>query len=155
MGRHFPILFRFSQWKPEHYDARLANTPTQLATLLTPLSDAGVDIFDCSTRSFSAPEFEGSALSLAGWVHQLTGKPTIAVGSVGLSREFTPSETYSPLSVPASNITRLLQMMQAGEFDLVAIGRALLADPAWAYKQHLGQETSISPFSHRILGRLF
>ena len=89
VGSQFPIIFRFSQWKTGHYDAKLARTPVELEDFLTPLTEAGVDIFDCSTRRFWEPEFEGSRLNLAGWTKKLTGKPAISVGSVGLNREFT------------------------------------------------------------------
>lgn len=89
VGSRFPIIFRFSQWKTGHYDAKLAYTPEELEAFLAPLTDAGVDIFDCSTRRFWEPEFEGSRLNLAGWTRKLTGKPTISVGSVGLKGDFT------------------------------------------------------------------
>lgn len=52
VGSRFPIIFRFSQWKTGHYDAKLAYTPEELEAFLAPLTDAGVDIFDCSTRRF-------------------------------------------------------------------------------------------------------
>jgi 2,4-dienoyl-CoA reductase-like NADH-dependent reductase (Old Yellow Enzyme family) len=88
VGPDFPIIFRFSQWKQQDYTARLVQTPQALAAFLQPLSEAGVDIFHCSTRRFWEPEFDGSELNLAGWTRQLTGKPTITVGSVGLDGEF-------------------------------------------------------------------
>src|SRR3546814_6713213 len=62
----FPIMFRFSQWKLQNYGARLVDTPEELATFLQPLTDAGVDIFDCSQRRFWEAEFTGSDLNLAG-----------------------------------------------------------------------------------------
>lgn len=62
-----PLILRFSQWKQQDYNARLAQTPDELEAFLAPLSDAGVDIFHASTRRFWIPEFEGSDLNLAGW----------------------------------------------------------------------------------------
>ncbi len=144
VGRHFPIIFRFSQGKIGHPSARLVQTPGELADFLNPLCEAGVDIFHCSMRHFAEPEFEGSPLNLAGWTKKLTGKPTIAVGSVGLNEEGQPGR-----------LDRLVQMMGAGEFDLIAIGRALLADPAWGSKLRQGREEDITPFTHRALGRLY
>ncbi|MBT9532161.1 MAG: NADH:flavin oxidoreductase, partial [Pseudomonas sp.] len=88
VGPDFPIILRFSQWKQQDYSARLVLTPEALGEFLQPLSDAGVDIFHCSTRRFWEPEFDGSDLNLAGWTRKLTGKPTITVGSVGLDGEF-------------------------------------------------------------------
>ncbi|MDU5949101.1 MAG: NADH:flavin oxidoreductase, partial [Paenibacillus macerans] len=89
VGPDFPIIFRFSQWKPVDYSAKLAAAPEELERFLAPLSAAGVDIFPASTRRFWEPEFAGSDLNLAGWTRKLTGKPAITVGSVGLNSEFT------------------------------------------------------------------
>tara|TARA_R110002110_G_scaffold92420_2_gene241241 strand:- start:29324 stop:30433 length:1110 start_codon:yes stop_codon:yes gene_type:complete len=132
VGPGFPIIFRFSQWKQQDFSARLAQTPAELDAFLAPLSAAGVDIYHCSTRRFWEPEFEGSDLNLAGWTKKLTGKPTITVGSVGLNADFIPKpgETTFREAEPAS-LDELLQRLQAGEFDLVAVGRALLANPDW------------------------
>ncbi len=152
VGRRFPIIFRFSQWKVGQYDAMLARTPAELAELLQPLCEAGVDIFHCSTRHFDAPAFAGSSRSLAGWTKKLTGKPVIAVGSVGLDKAFLDTGGENPRCI---GIQRLVEMMAAGEFDLIAIGRSLLADPAWATKMRMGLEEEIVPFSKRSLARLY
>ena len=60
---------------------------------LRALIDAGVDAIHCSQRRILEPEFPDvdgpHGLNFAGWVKKLTGIPTIAVGSVGLSSEFT------------------------------------------------------------------
>lgn len=153
VGSSFPIIFRFSQWKVGHYDARLAQDPRELADLLAPLCEAGVDIFHCSTRRFDKPEFAGSSLSLAGWVKRITGKPTIAVGSVGLDREFSAEALRAPAAAAPASLERLAQMLSAGEFDLIAVGRALLADPAWAAKVHRSIPTA--PYTKQALSRLF
>ena len=63
VGPAFPVVLRFSQWKLQDFEARLAKTPQELETFLEPLAEAGVDIFHCSTRRFWEPEFQGSALS--------------------------------------------------------------------------------------------
>lgn len=155
VGSRFPIIFRISQWKVGHYDAKLAQDPRELAELLAPLCEAGVDIFHCSTRRFDRPEFAGSSLSFAGWVKKLTGRPTIAVGSVGLNREFSAEDLRTPAGAAPATLTRLTEMLSAGEFDLIAIGRALLADPAWATKVHRAAESAIIPFTKTSLSRLY
>lgn len=139
VGRYFPILFRLSQWKIEHYHARLAHTPEELAQIVLPLSEAGVDIFDCSTQYYDTAEFPGSPRTLAGWVRHISGKPVISVGAVGVERK---------------QHSRLWEMLNAQELDLIAIGRALLADHEWARKTHLGQDESITTFTPHALGRL-
>jgi 2,4-dienoyl-CoA reductase-like NADH-dependent reductase (Old Yellow Enzyme family) len=132
VGPDFPIILRYSQWKQQDYAARLVTTAEQLGEFLAPLAAAGVDIFHCSTRRFWEPEFEGSDLNLAGWTRKLTGKPAITVGSVGLSADFIPEpgQTAFKSAEPAS-LDDLERRMAAEEFDLVAVGRALIANPEW------------------------
>ena len=105
VGEDFPIIFRFSQWKQQDYDARLAETPEELKAFLTPLVDAGVDIFHCSTRRYWEKEFENADtdnhLNLAGWTKKLTGKPVITVGSVGLNTSFVGAEHGMEMSAQA------------------------------------------------------
>jgi 2,4-dienoyl-CoA reductase-like NADH-dependent reductase (Old Yellow Enzyme family) len=152
VGPNFPILLRFSQWKQQDYTARLAVTPKELESFLSPLADAGVDIFHCSTRRFWEPEFDGSDLNLAGWTKKLTGKPTITVGSVGLSQEFVA--TFQGESAGAANIDALLDMLARGDFDLVAVGRALLIDPEWVIKMRDNRLSDLANYSPEALKTL-
>lgn len=152
VGKDYPLILRFSQWKQQDYTARLAPTPDDLAAFLKPLSEAGVDCFHASTRRFWEPEFDGSSLNLAGWTKKLTGKPTITVGSVSLSGEFIGS--FMGESSEATGIDDLLERLEAGEFDLVAVGRALLVDPAWARKVHEGRFSDLMPFDPKALATL-
>ncbi|BFV55748.1 NADH:flavin oxidoreductase [Kitasatospora sp. CMC57] len=128
----FPILFRMSQWKSGHFDAKLGNTPQELEAVLAPLTEAGVDAFHASTRRYWLPEFDGSELNLAGWVKKLSGRPTVSVGSVGLDTEFT--KAFIGQGSGLADIDGLLDRLERDEFDLIAVGRALLADPEWAAK---------------------
>ncbi|MGF6883203.1 2,4-dienoyl-CoA reductase-like NADH-dependent reductase (Old Yellow Enzyme family) [Nocardia sp. GAS34] len=145
----FPISFRLSQWKMNHYQARIAEKPQEFETMLGLLTDAGVDVFHCSTRRLQLPEFEGSGLNLAGWAKKLTGKPTISVGSVGLGNEFPH---MSPGA--AADLDELVDRMERDEFDLVAVGRALLGDPEWLTKILAGRTDEIIPFHGGLLGSL-
>ncbi len=146
-GSDFPIVFRFSQWKTGNYEARLADTPKQLASFLEPLAAAGVDVFHCSTRQFWLPEFQDSGLNLAGWTKKLTGLPTITVGSVGLDSDFINRGTEA--SDPAfDSLERLMERLHNDEFDLAAIGRPLIADPEWALKIKEGRFSEIVPYTH-------
>jgi 2,4-dienoyl-CoA reductase-like NADH-dependent reductase (Old Yellow Enzyme family) len=131
VGRNFPIIFRFSQWKAADFDATIATDPTELQELLAPLVDAGVDMFHASTRRHYRPGFPDAdpVLSLAGWAKKVTGAPVIAVGSVGLEtahRGARVGEVIAP--APVDDV---LNQFEAGEFDVMAVGRALLADPTW------------------------
>ena len=136
------------------HSARLVQTPEQLEAFLKPLSEAGVDIFHCSTRRFWEPEFEGSDLNLAGWTRKLTGKPTITVGSVGLDGEFLQFMVNTDKVAQPASLEKLLERLNNDEFDLVAVGRALLVDPDWAVKVREGREADILPFSREALTTL-
>jgi 2,4-dienoyl-CoA reductase-like NADH-dependent reductase (Old Yellow Enzyme family) len=91
IGPDLPIILRGSQWKQQDDDAQLVRDPKELGIFLRPLVDAGVDLFYGSTRIYSRPAFEGSQLTLAGWARKVSGKPTMAVGGVGLSKDLQSS----------------------------------------------------------------
>jgi 2,4-dienoyl-CoA reductase-like NADH-dependent reductase (Old Yellow Enzyme family) len=162
VGPNFPMQIRFSQWKGQEYTARLVTTPQDLEKFLTPLAAAGVDAFHCSTRRFWEPEFEGSDLNLAGWTKKITGKPTITVGSVTLDLDFMvslgriPAPAGSPAASDgrAAHFDRLLEMFARGDFDLVAVGRASLADPQWAAKVRKGEFDELATFTPEVLKTL-
>ncbi|WP_250657501.1 NADH:flavin oxidoreductase [Alkalimarinus coralli] len=152
VGDDFSIVFRFSQWKQQDYDARLAQTPEELERFLTPLSEAGVDIFHASTRRFWEPEFEGSDLNLAGWTKKITGKPTITVGSVGLDGDFVGDGNFDMRSsANPTGVEKLIERINNGEFDLVAVGRALLVDPEWLQKVQNNALDEIKPYTKDAL----
>jgi 2,4-dienoyl-CoA reductase-like NADH-dependent reductase (Old Yellow Enzyme family) len=132
VGPEFPVAFRFSQWKGGHYDARIAQDPNELAAFLTPLAEAGVSVFHPSTRRYWLPAFDGDTRTLAGWTRHLTGLPVIAVGSVGVPSAFRAPDGED--EQPTLSLAPLVDLLDRGEFDLVALGRAVLADPQWAAK---------------------
>jgi 2,4-dienoyl-CoA reductase-like NADH-dependent reductase (Old Yellow Enzyme family) len=153
VGPVFPVVLRFSQWKIGDFDAKLAATPAGLELFLRPLVDAGVDVLHCSTRRFWDHEFEGSDLNLAGWSRKITGKPTITVGSVTLGADVMTS-FGSPDRVSVTGLDPLLERFERGEFDLVAIGRALIANPEWPRKVQAGALEDLRPFDRSILASL-
>jgi 2,4-dienoyl-CoA reductase-like NADH-dependent reductase (Old Yellow Enzyme family) len=146
VGPDFPILFRVSQWKMRDYAARIANSPVEMEKWLIPLVEAGVDVLHCSQRNFRQaefPEIDGEeGLNLAGWAKKLTGAVTISVGSVGLSTDAI-SSFGGEIAAPSS-LEKLLERMARNEFDLIAVGRALLNDPQWVEKI---QEKNAEPFT--------
>lgn len=152
VGPDFPISLRCSQWKQQDFTARLADNPTELESFLLPLSEAGVDIFHCSQRRFWEPEFDGSNLNLAGWTRKITGKAAITVGSVGLNHDFIPApgETTFHEAEPAS-LDELLRRMEGEEFDLVAVGRAMIANPDWANQVRANTTENLRAFEKEML----
>lgn len=152
VGENFPIILRFSQWKQQDFEARLAPTKELLEQFCAPLSTAGVDIFHCSTRRFWEPEFSDSSKNLAGWVKEITGKPTISVGSVGLTEEFV--STYRDAEAEVAGIDELIDRMEQDEFDLIAVGRALIANPDWAVKVRDGRMDELVTYDKKMLESL-
>jgi len=153
VGEDFVISLRISQWKIANYEARLAVNPDGLAAWLAPLTDAGVDIYHCSQRRFWEAEFEGSDLNLAGWVKKVTGKPTITVGSIGLSGEFMAALRQGEGSQPEP-LTELHRRFERGDFDLIGIGRALITDPDWVKKTREGRNSELLGYSKDSLATL-
>jgi 2,4-dienoyl-CoA reductase-like NADH-dependent reductase (Old Yellow Enzyme family) len=131
-----PIIIRISQWKSVDYGAKVAVNPQELERWIRVLVDAGVDAIHCSQRRILEPEFpeiDGpKGLNLAGWVKKLSGLPTISVGSIGLSSEFTGA--FRGEGSSKGNFDAAIERLDRGEFDLVAVGRALLQDPEWVLK---------------------
>lgn len=141
VGADIPIILRWSQWKQQDFAARLAETPQEMEAFLRVLVDAGVDVLHASQRRWWEPEFpeiDGEkGLNLAGWCKKLTGLPSVTVGSVGLSSDFVGAFTGE--NSKTRPIADVVERLDKGEFDMVAIGRALLQDPLWAQKVKEGR----------------
>jgi 2,4-dienoyl-CoA reductase-like NADH-dependent reductase (Old Yellow Enzyme family) len=152
VGPDFPVILRISQWKQQDFAVKLAETPREMEAWLQPLVDAGADMIHCSQRRFWEAEFEGSDLNFAGWAKKLTGVPTITVGSVGLTGDFIAGYG-GEVSQPAS-LDELLRRLERGDFDLVAVGRALLQDPQWAVKVHQGRSAELMNFERSAMATL-
>ena len=143
VGPDYPLIYRFSQWKAGFYDDRIAENPDELAALLTPLVDAGASALHVSTRRYWLPAFDGSPRTLAGWAKKLTGLPVITVGSVGVPTAFRGGHEGA---VPTLSLAPLVELFDRGEFDLVALGRVLLSEPAWVAKLREGRLADIRPY---------
>jgi len=151
VSRDFPVSIRLSQFKLGDFQYRVAHDPSELETWLGPLVDAGIDVFHCSQRRFDEPEFDGSPLNFAGWVKKITGKPTVTVGSVGLNADFISS--FGGQAAGSVGVERLLDRLNREEFDFVAVGRALLADPDWPNKLATGAYGDVVSFAPEHLQR--
>ncbi|MBX3530188.1 MAG: NADH:flavin oxidoreductase [Rhizobiaceae bacterium] len=149
VGPDFPISLRWSLWKQQDYLAKLADNPRELAEILEPLVDAGVTILHTSTRRFWGPGFpEENDLTLAGWTKKITGLPVIMVGGAGLDRAGIDVVTE------VASLDVLEKPLERDEFDVLAVGRALLADPEWAIKAREGRMADCRPYSKALLASL-
>ncbi|GGM05383.1 12-oxophytodienoate reductase [Dactylosporangium sucinum] len=138
-GPDRPVIVRFSQFKERAFEARIAETPAELGVVLDAFAQAGASALHASQRRFWEPAFPGAGLNLAGWAKRLTGLPAITVGSVGLTRDFLTG------AGPGS-VTGLVERLAAGEFDLVALGRILLGNPAWVTHAAAGRLDAIADY---------
>lgn len=156
VGPDFPLILRVSQWKQQAYTARLAETPDAMTDWLLPLVEAGADVLHCSQRRFWDPEFpeiDGeNGLNFAGWAKKLTGATTISVGSVGLSGDFMAA--FGGEASTSVGLDRLVRRMERDEFDLIAVGRALISDPQWVAKVRAGDADGLKGFEAAALGEL-
>ena len=156
VGPDYPLILRVSQWKQQDYAARLANSPEEMSNWLLPLVEAGADILHCSQRRFWEAEFpqvDGEhGLNFAGWAKKLTGASTISVGSVGLSGDFLGA--FAGQGARSSGLEELVRRMHRDEFDLIAVGRALLADTHWVSKVRAGDQAALRDFDPSSLARL-
>lgn len=157
VGPDIPIILRWSQWKQQDFTARLVETPQQLETFLGVFADAGIDVLHASQRRWWEPEFPDidgkNGLNLAGWCKKLTGLTTITVGSVGLSSDFVGS--FSGESSKTRPIADIIERLARGEFDMIAVGRALLQDPLWAQKVKDGRLNELNDYNADALKRLY
>lgn len=85
-------------------------------------------------------------------MRKISGRPTVTVGSVGLDGDFFSA--FQGNSSEVTGIDRLLDRMERDEFDMVAVGRALIADPEWAAKTIDGRTGDITPFGAEMLKTL-
>jgi 2,4-dienoyl-CoA reductase-like NADH-dependent reductase (Old Yellow Enzyme family) len=152
-GPDFAISFRFSQWKGHDYNAKLVRSPQELELMLKPIVDAGVDMFDCSQRRFWEPEFAESDLNLAGWTQKVSGVSTMTVGSVSLNNELMA--TLMGESAGSTRIDNLLEMLARGDFDLVGVGRSLLANPDWPRLVEGESWDQLQPYTPSLLQKLY
>lgn len=153
-GPDFVIALRLSQWKQLDYSARIAADPAELAAIVEPLAHAGVDLFHCSTRRFWEPAFAGDDRTLAGWVKALSGKPTITVGSVTLDVDFKAPGGKVAAHAQTDHIALLERGIERGWSDLVAIGRAMIANPDWVRLVEAGQADRLKAFTGEMLETL-
>lgn len=156
VGPDFPIILRVSQWKQQDFTVQLGETPVLMTDWLLPLVEAGVDVLHCSQRRFWEPEFpeiDGEkGLNFAGWAKKLTGAATISVGSVGLDGDFMTA--FAGQGAETKGLERLIERMERDEFDMIAVGRALIGDPNWLAKVKEADEASLKRFDAAALSEL-
>lgn len=149
VGPGFPIIFRFSQFKIGQWTAQIAASPAELARILCPIAEAGVDSFHASQRDHAQAAWPPSPWNLAAWAQAITGRPGIAVGKVALTKEM--AETFRGQEGELRPLDELLAQLHRGDFAFIAIGRALIGDPALPNKLRDGKFGEVRGFERKDL----
>jgi 2,4-dienoyl-CoA reductase-like NADH-dependent reductase (Old Yellow Enzyme family) len=154
VGPGFPILYRFSQWRIEDYAEAKWPDPASLERFLLALREAGVDILHVSTRSAVDPGFpdQHPSRTLAGWSRELSGLPVIAVGKVSVT--LAMDESYGDAQSLVADPGPAIDLVERGEADLLAVGRALIANPDWVDLVRAGRWRELRPYHKRMLESL-
>jgi 2,4-dienoyl-CoA reductase-like NADH-dependent reductase (Old Yellow Enzyme family) len=129
-GAAFPVIVKFSA---DEYRSD-GITPEMAQEIARALVDAGADALEVIAGSsaseapirLSAGVGEATQAELAAAVKQVVDVPVLAAGRI------LSSDTAE-------------QVLRERQGDLVSLGRALLADPAWAAKVHAGIDLEIIP----------
>ncbi len=149
VGPGYPVWYRFSQWRVDDAAALAYPDPQTLGTFVTALREAGVDVLHASTRDMTEPAFESDPKTLAGWTRELSGLPTVAVGSATLSGGMGDAG-----AMQTTDPAPLGEMIRRGEADLVAVGRALIGNPDWCPTVARGDWQRLTPYDPQMLERL-
>ena len=138
VSKEFIVGLRFSQWKQQDYEARLASTPEELKRVLTPPAEAGLDYLHSSMRRFWESEFD--IIKPKKNRKGKTGLPTISVGSVGLDGDFIDRTFYLFYLESIEDISDVRILIPA-------VGRALISDPEWVIKMKEGRLQDVIPYT--------
>jgi 2,4-dienoyl-CoA reductase-like NADH-dependent reductase (Old Yellow Enzyme family) len=76
----------------------------------------------------------------------------MTVGSVSLKTDFIAA--FRTAGAETTGIDRLLEMLARGDFDLVAVGRALIVNPDWPNKVRAGRMDQLKPYTPEALATL-
>jgi 2,4-dienoyl-CoA reductase-like NADH-dependent reductase (Old Yellow Enzyme family) len=156
VNHEFLISFRFSQFAEADFTAKPIESYDELRALLSTLRQAGVDLFSVSTRRFWIPEWpeHDSDRSLTGWCKEFTDAAIMTVGSVGLKQDLYESLSEAVGGPAPPELTHLLKRFEAGQFDLVAVGRGMFADPDWVAKVASGRTDALVPWNKELVAHI-
>ena len=78
------------------------------------------------------------------------------VGSVGLAQQHETRKlrTRDNVGSEVANLTRLRECLERDDFDLVAVGRGMLADAQWANKVRAGEDSALNALTPQMLQEL-
>lgn len=151
IAKDFPIIYRFSQWQLDDYNQIKFANPQQLETWVTELKNAGVDILHVSTYDATSPGFPevDAKKTLCGWARELSNLPCIAVGKVTVNLTF--NNAYGEELDQVASPQPAFDLIENNEADILAVGRALIANPNWVQIVQRGDWQQLRPFHKDLL----
>jgi 2,4-dienoyl-CoA reductase-like NADH-dependent reductase (Old Yellow Enzyme family) len=78
----------------------------------------------------------------------------IAVGSASLSNEFKSALGKVRAEIAPEDIARMAEGLERGDYDLIALGRALIANPDWVQRVQAGRIDALRTFTKDMLDTL-
>ena len=127
------------------------HAPDELAKVIMPPVNAGLDYLHSSMRRFWESEFPDSNENLAYWTKKISDITTIGVGSVGLDSDFI--DMMAPAN--PTSIDKAIEDISSNKYELIAVGRALISDPNWVIKMKEGKFDELIPYTKESLLTLY
>jgi 2,4-dienoyl-CoA reductase-like NADH-dependent reductase (Old Yellow Enzyme family) len=156
VGAGFPLLMGLSQFAVNDFAWQTWREPADLAATLTTLRTAGIDGYHVAAYRIGVPAFapdvDPAQRSLAWHVRALSGLPVSAVGGVTYSTGV--GESLMGVDSQLTDPAEAAQALHSGDADLIAVGRAMLANPDWTAKVRDGRWRELTPFRREMLGEL-
>ena len=153
VGKDYPIIYRFSQWRVDDYSDIKFHNPKELELWVKALAEAGADILHVSTYDAMLPGFpEHGNKTFCGWAKELSGLPCIAVGKITVN--LTLDKAYGDYQEQVTDPKPALDLVTKGEADMLAIGRALIPNPDWVKIVREGNWKQLQAFDKSQLENL-
>ncbi|MCG2633522.1 MAG: 12-oxophytodienoate reductase [Gammaproteobacteria bacterium] len=153
VGPDLPVIMRLAQFAINDFEWQTWANPDELECTVKRLVAAGVSLFHASSHRLNTPAFPwlhgANGRSLSSYIKEFSGCPTIAVG--GVSYSATVFESLGGGTCAVTDPIDAAAMIEAGDADLIAIGRALISNPDWCRKVEAGEWRSLLPFGREAL----
>ena len=156
VGSDFPLLMGLSQFAVNDFAWQTWPDPQALGDALAVLKAAGVDGFHVAAHRIGTPTFspqdDPAQHGLAWHVRTLSGLPVSAAGGVTYSTGI--GESLMGVETQVTDPAEAADALRTGDADLIAVGRAMLANPDWTAKVRAGGWQDLAPFRREMLGEL-
>jgi 2,4-dienoyl-CoA reductase-like NADH-dependent reductase (Old Yellow Enzyme family) len=156
VGPDFPLLMGLSQFAVNDFTWVTWPDAADLAITVNALKAAGADGFHVAGYRIETPAFDEKAdpagHGLAWHVRHISDLPTVAVGGVTYTAGI--GESLMGLETAIADPADAAHFIEQGDADLIAVGRAMIANPDWAQKVRTGRWRELRGFTRELLAEL-